>query len=209
MAMIKNAAMFFIKCDPKRPDGKYNKANPSWECQLRTSDPEQRDLWKKMNLNVRLLTKKSEEDGDDDGDDAVKVPLLDENGKKQWRVNLKKGSIKKDKTPADPVKVINGQLEDVDPNTIANGSIGNIRVFQYEYKLEDGKEGIASMLMAIQVTRHIVYVPKPREDDFDTTETEVIHQAPAGASPDDYDGDDAAPAAKTGTPADQRPADAF
>jgi hypothetical protein len=169
MAMIKNAEVHFVRCDPKRPNASYNKKNPTWEVQIRTSDLAQRDEWKKQNLNVKMLTTKAEGADEDD----PKVPVLTPDGKKIYRVNLKKGSIKKDLTKAEPVKVINGALEDIDPNTIANGSRANIRVFQYDYKNDEG-EGIASMLMAIQVIKHIVYVPKARDDDFDMQDTEVI-----------------------------------
>lgn len=183
MAMIKNAEVHYVKCDPKRPSSAYNKKNPTWEVQIRTSDEAQRAEWKKMNLQVKLLTMK---DPNDDDEDAPKVPVLTADGKKIYRVNLKKGPIKKDGEKAEPVKVVNGALEDVDPNTIGNGSICNIRVFQYEYKNDEG-EGIASMLMAIQVKKHIVYVPKARDDDFDVEDTEVI-MAP------DNDGEDDKPA---------------
>jgi hypothetical protein len=160
MAMIKNAPMFFIKCDPKRPNNQFNKENPKWEVQLRTSDPEMVKYWKSLDLQVKVLTVKDPEDED------VKVPVKDEKGNKIYRVN---------KTKADPVKFVNGQLEDIDPNTVGNGSIGNIRVYQYESVNATTKEkSIVSMLMAVQVTKHIVYVPKAREDDFDTTDTETI-----------------------------------
>jgi hypothetical protein len=192
MAMIKGAEIHYIKCDPKRPDGTYNKKNPSWQVQLRTSDTAQRDKWKEQGLNVKLLTQKAEGAEEDD----PKIPVLTADGKKIYRVNLKKGSIKKDGSKAEPVKVINGALEDIDPNTIANGSIANVRVFQYDYKTEDGKEGIASMLMAIQVTKHIVYVPKARDDDFDVEETETIAaQEEIGMDDDDQPKEKKKPAA--------------
>jgi hypothetical protein len=199
MAMIKNAEIWYVKCDPKRPDSTYNKKNPSWQVQLRTADPEQRDLWKKQGLNVKLLTQKDPNaDKDLDPDDIPKVPVLTADGKKQWRVNLKKGSIKANGEKAEPVKVINGGLDEVDSNTIANGSIANVRVFQYDYKDKDsGKEGIASMLMAIQVIKHIVYTPKARDDDFDMVDTEVVQQE---VGMDDAEEDASGPGPGTGGP---------
>jgi hypothetical protein len=77
--------------------------------------------------------------------------------------------------------VINGKMVPIDPNSIGNGSLANVRIFQYEYTNETtNKKGIASVLMGIQVTKHIVYVPKARDDDFGETNNEVI-----GAEEDD------------------------
>jgi hypothetical protein len=90
-----------------------------------------------------------------------------------WRANLRKKSIKADGEAADPPKVINGKMKSIDPNTIGNGSIGNVRIFQYDYKdKESGVAGKATVLMGVQVTNHIVYTPKERNDDDDFGETD-------------------------------------
>lgn len=182
MAIINNAEIWFCKLDPKRPNAAFNKKAPTWELQIRTTDPEYKKYLDGLNLNTKLIIHK---DGEKEGE-----PVLTEDGKKQWRVNLKKPSKKSDGTPAAPVKVVNGSLEDIDPNTIGNGSIANVRVFQYEYSKEGkgGKkeEGIASMLMAVQLKKHIVYHPKPREDDFEMTETETV-QPPDPEEDDESD----------------------
>lgn len=171
MALIKNAELHFVKCDPKRPNAKFNKKNPTWEVQIRTTDKNQRKEWEAMGLPVKAV-----------------VP---DEGAPYWKVNLRKKSFKESGEAAKPVNVVNGQLDDIDPNTIGNGSIGHVRIYQYEYNNE-GTQGIASILMAIQVVRHILYVAQPREDDFEMTETEVI--APAvtegQASGAQHDSDD-------------------
>jgi len=156
MAIIRNCELWFAKLDPKRPSAKFNKKNPTWECQIRTADKAVKKEWEAMNLPVKAV-----------------VP--DDDSKPYYRVNLRKKSIKEDGEPASPVSVVNSHLEAVDTNTIGNGSIGNIRIFQYEYTNE-GKKGIASVLMGIQLTKHLVYTPKPRDDDFQMMdeETETI-----------------------------------
>jgi hypothetical protein len=155
MAIIKDCEIWFAKLDPKRPNAKYNKENPTWECQIRTTSKEVKKLWESLNLSVKAV-----------------VP---DEGAPYFRVNLRKKSVKEDTEKASPVKVVNGALEDIDPNTLGNGSIGNIRIFQYEYPKNGGKErGIASVLMGIQVTKHIVYKAKPRDDDFEMTDTETL-----------------------------------
>ena len=154
MSIIKNAEVWFAKLDPKRPNAKFNKQNPTWECQIRTTDKEQKKEWDEMGLIVK--------------------PVLPDDGVPYWRVNLRKKSIKKDGEPASPIKVVNGELDEVDPNTIGNGSICNLRVFQYDYTKKDGTPGLVSVLMGVQVVKHLVYKPKPRGDEFSMTDTETV-----------------------------------
>jgi hypothetical protein len=189
MAMINNAEIWYIKCDPKKPNATFSKKNPTWEVQLRTKDRPTKKKWEDLKLNVKLI---------EEEDDAGNVI------NSYWRANLKKPSIDSKGEPAKPVKVMNGGLEDIDPATIANGSLANVRVFQYDYNLpakdgEPAKSGVASMLMAIQVTRHIIYVPQKREDDFDMQDTETIaaEQAPS----DEIGEDDTAPRKPASAPA--------
>ena len=160
MAILKAVELHFVKADPKHPNAKFNKKNPTWECQIRTTDKNVKNAWIEAGL-------------------APKAVVPDE-GAPYWRVNLRKKSVKEDGEAASPVNVVDGQMKPVDPNSIGNGSIGNIRIFQYEFKREDGSKGIASVLMGIQLTKHIVYVPKPRDDDFGETETEVVDDRPKG-----------------------------
>lgn len=173
MPIIRDCEIYFTKLDPKRPSARFNKKNPTWELQIRTTDKAKKKEWEAMNLPVKAVVP------DDD-----QLPY--------FRVNLRKKSIKSDGEPASPVKIVDGGLNDIDPNSIGNGSRGNIRVFQYEYDNE-GSKGIASVLMAIQLTKHIVYTPGPREDDFDMEETEVIEMAPMQNERDDDSESEPAP----------------
>ena len=176
MAIIENAEIWFCKLDPKRPNASFNKENPTWECQIRTKDKNVKKKWEDMHLRVKVM----------EGEDGV-----------YYRVNLKKKSKKEDGSNAAPVKVVDGGLNEIDPNTIGNGSVGNIRVFQYDYE-SGGKKGVASMLMAIQLTKHILYTPKPRDDDFTMTETQVVKPEPKAET-------NGTPKA----PVDQKPESAF
>jgi len=155
MAILKNAELFFAKLDPKRPNDRFDKENPTWEVQARTRSKAQAKEWKDLHLNVKP---------DEDGDGIF------------YKVTLKKKSKKRTGEDQNPVQLVNGSLEPIDPNTLGNGSIGNIRLFQYDYEIA-GRSGVASMLMAIQVTLFKEFTPKPREDDFEMTETKVIKMA--------------------------------
>lgn len=212
MAIIKNCPIYYVRCDPKHPNASYSKTNPTWEVQLRTSDPAQKEEWIAANLNVRLM-KYKDDAKDADGEDIGGMPILDDNGKRQWRVNLKKRSKAKDGSPAAPVKVVAGSLEDMNPNTVGNGSIANVRVFQYTFPDKvDGTTKTASILMAIQLRKHVVYVPKSHDDMFEEEGMDTV-------DPDEgTDSEPAeatsltpnrAPAAPSITPVDQKPAAAF
>lgn len=184
MAIIKNVALYHPKLDPKRPNASFNKNNPTWELQIRTSDPAQKAEWEAINLKPKLMVYK-EGAKDAAGEDVAGMPILDVNGKKQWRVNLKKKSLKKDGEKSDPVDVVAHDLKPVDPNTIGNGSIAHIRLYQYEYVNDKpgaaSKTGVASVIMGIQLKKHIVYTPKPFEG-FDMEDGETV-------IPDDDDED--------------------
>jgi hypothetical protein len=155
MAIIKNAELWFAKLDPKKPNDRFDAMNPTWEVQIRTRSKSEAKAWKDMNLNVRP----------DEDDKGV-----------FYKATLKKKSKKRDGEPQNPVNLVGGDLSPVDPNKLGNGSIGNVRVYQYPYNV-GGREGIASMLMAVQVTTLKEYEPKPREDDFEITDMEVIKVA--------------------------------
>ncbi len=174
MAIIKAAEIHFVKCNPKRPNAKYNKKNPTWEVQIRVYNNEEKKKLQALHLKPKAVR----EDPDDESSRIL-----------YWRVNLRKKSIKEDGEKADPVKVVNGNLDDVDPDTIGNGSIANVRIFQYDYKNDD-ESGVASVLMGIQLTKHILYKPKARDDDFEETETETVAADDEDEARDESDGDD-------------------
>jgi hypothetical protein len=157
MAIIKNAEIWFTKLDPKRPAKKFSPKNPTWELQIRTKDKEVKKSWEALNLKVKPVM-----DKDDNLD--------------YYRVNLKKKSLKEVSKdvfePTAPVQVVDGKGADVDPNSIGNGSIASIRIFQHNYTFE-GKTGISSVLMAVQLIKHKLYIPKPMEE-FEEAETEVL-----------------------------------
>ncbi len=154
MPIISNCELWFPKLDPKRPNSKFNKENPTWEVQIRTSSKEVKKNWEELQLPVKAI-----------------VP---DEGAPYYRVNLKKKVFKENGENSSPVKLVNGKLEDMDPNSVGNGSLGNVRIYQYEYPKKDGGKGFASVLMGVQVTKHVLYTPKARNDEFGETETEIV-----------------------------------
>lgn len=160
MAILKNAEVWFTKLDPKRPSKALTPLNPTWEIQIRTNNKDTRKEWEAMGIKVKVVRA-------DKADDES--PVL------YYSANLKRKSLKvtAGKTePNEPPTVENGKGESLDPTSIGNGSVANIRIFQSEYTFE-GKKGVRNTLMGIQLVKHKVYVQKPMEE-FDAAETETI-----------------------------------
>jgi len=161
VAILKNCEIWYTKLDPERPNDRYDKKNPKWELQLRTTDKAQKDEWTLLGLRV-----------------TAKIPDPDENGEQAppyYAASVRKSSVGKTGKPKGPVEVVDGEMYPVDPKTIGNGSIANIRVFQYESPDPDtGELRTRSVLMGVQLTKLRIYVPKPRTDGFTATETERI-----------------------------------
>jgi hypothetical protein len=206
MTILKNCELWHAKLDPQRPNASFNKQNPSWELQLRTTSIEQRDEWKAEHLSPKLMTYK-------EGHAQEGEAILTEDGKRQWRVNLRKKSLNREGKASEPVSVIDAKLNPIDPRTIGNGSIGNVRLFQYEY-VNEAKKGIASVLMEVQLKKHIVYERKPGESFEEDGETETIIPPPqqheegktSSDAPQEAKSPSTAPSPK---PVDERPPEAF
>jgi len=160
MAFILNAEMHFCRVNPKFPN-KYDPENPTWEVQIRTTDKAVKKEWETLGLPVKAI-----------------VP--DDDQPPYFRAMLRRKSKKKDGTDNTPVEVVDGECNPLDPSVIGNGSIANIRIWQYEYpdKTKPGQMKKASILSAIQVTTLVesTYVPKEREE-FTPTKTNVVKPA--------------------------------
>jgi hypothetical protein len=161
MTILKNCELWYPRLHPKYPNAKYNKDNPTWEVQIRTRSKVQKKEWLEQNLRV--------------------VDIVPEEGEPYFLVRLKKRTKNKKGELTKPPEVVNGARQPIEPMSIANGSVGNVRIFQYPSKSGD-KDVIATMFTGIQVTKHIVYKGKPFEkEEFGEEETEVV------SSPDDDD----------------------
>lgn len=144
MIILRDCELWYPKLDPKRPNKKYNKKNPTWEVQIRTTNVNQKKEWEKAGLSVKAV-------------------IPDDGSAPYYRAMLKKNSIKADNTPAKPVEVLRGDLSEADPASISHGSIGHVKLFQREYKDDEGKDRVMSILMGIQLKKHIVFTFVPQE----------------------------------------------
>ena len=111
----------------------------AWELQIYSEDLEVAEEWAKQNLNVK--SRKNED------------------GALEFYVNLKRWTTK----PAtgekyDPPVVVDGDKNPISGGNIGNGSKGKVKVYQYEWH-NGMNSGIATILIAVQVTDLIKYVP--------------------------------------------------
>jgi len=140
--------------NPDRPEKSQDKNKPDfWSCQIRTEDKEVKNAWQEANLRVKAM-----------------VP---DEGEPFYQATFRRKTLNQAGKEAVCPELVNGNMDPVDSDTVGNGSIGNIRLFQHDYAAGDGyAAGIASVLMGVQLTKHIVYVQDKEE--FSKTETEVI-----------------------------------
>ena len=165
MSLLNNCELWFLRADKDRPNNKFDKENPTWEVQIRTTSKEQKKEWEALNLNIN--------------------PEVPDEGPPFWKVNLKKGSKKKDGSPSDCPRVVDGDLEPIDPSTVGNCSIGNVRIYQYEFPGKDGKTAIGTLFMGLQVTTLVEFERKPREEFAKTTTKRIPVGAPDAPAHDD------------------------
>lgn len=152
MTILKNVEVRYAQLNPEKPSTKVKKTG-RWSLQTFTRSRDQAKEWRDLNIKVKM------------NEDEIGV---------FYTANIARNAIKTDGSKAEAPKVVNGNLVGIDPTTIGNGSICNIRIFQYPYTFE-GVDGIATVLMAVQVLKHIVYHRKPGvREDFEEAVTEVI-----------------------------------
>ena len=126
-----------------------------WEITGRTTDKAKAAAWKQLlgSKAVRAIREDKEDD---------------ESEIKYWQIKLRKKKFKADGDISDPVEVLRSDtLEDLDPKIIGNGSVADLRIYQYEYSFKQKGvtiEGTASILMGVKVKKLVKYTPKDREE---------------------------------------------
>ena len=98
-----------------------------------------------------------------------------EDGNFAINITRKAMNAKKQKTP---VRVVDGDKNTI-KDLIGNGSTGNIIVYQYDWEVS-GRTGRKTVLIAVQVTELIKYVPLESVE-FDVIETQANDNTPVSA----------------------------
>jgi len=157
MTLLKNAELWYPRLIPSRPNKKFSRENPTWEIQIRTTDPDVRKRWEAQGIRLK--------------------GVIPDEGEPYWKTTIKKKIYKRDGSDNDPVEVKAGNLREIDPATIGNGSEGHVRLLQYEYEKPDGGgKQMASVLMGVQLTKLKKRKPKARDDDFTEEDMEIIEE---------------------------------
>lgn len=150
--VLNNVEIFFPKL--ARPDS-YKGGPERWTLQMRTRDEDTADSWEELGFTVKKLK--------------------DDDGNKFWRANVSRKVIKGDGERRDPVKLLDGSMNEIDPRTLGNGSVGNIQYTPWEME-RDGETLSGRILEAVQVTTLKVYTPRDGAEDegFSLVDTDVI-----------------------------------
>jgi len=157
MPIIKDVEIYWAKLDPKRPVPKYLKPTvKEWSLEIRTYDKAVSEQWKsEFHLRPKFL---EAADG----------------GKPYYRAKLQKMAIANTKDPeakiGEPVEVVGPKLEAINPNTVGNGSIGDVMVHFRNWTFEN-KPGISADLRKVRIKKLVEYY---REfEDFDELDEEL------------------------------------
>jgi hypothetical protein len=154
MAVVRGVELFWVKCDIDNPDRYQGKGSAKWTVQFRVKTKKQKEeLEKEYGFKFS--------------------PVEGEDGKLVYKSSISRFAFKADATgeenlkdPNEPVKVIGGNLAALDPNTVGNGSVGNISFY-----FKDDKSG--RTLKGIQVTEYKVF-ERQDANEFEEEPFEII-----------------------------------
>lgn len=125
-------------------DGGFDKNTPQWNLVVVTRDKAQAEEWKAAGLSPKP-------DSDDEG-------ML-------FKMSVKKLATRKDGSPEKAPMVVGADLLPIaDPDTVGNGSKGNVRVRTFDYNF-NGKKGTGVRLEAVQITELVEF--KGKSSDLD------------------------------------------
>jgi len=131
MPIIENVELHWVRLNPKSPNTSVNgqKIDPRWELQMQTKSKEKRDEIKGHGFKIGIV----------ETDDGV-----------SYKANIQKNTHSRSGEPNKPVEVVDRHLNPLNPSTIGNGSIGNVR-----FMAPTGST--AKILLAVQVIELVKY----------------------------------------------------
>ena len=150
--IVKDVELHWAKLET--PVDPFKTGERLWEVQIRTADEEVAKKWaKEYYINAKK---------DDEG---------------FWKANVKRKELNgKGETNKAP-DVLGRSNQPISASNIGNGSIGDLKLFQYPYDVA-GRKGVASMLSAVRITDLKEYAPTS-DVDFDVIDTPAEGSAQA------------------------------
>jgi len=166
MAKINGVQVFWVKCNPERPERYQGKGPAKWTVQIRVTDKAQKAQMEK--------------------EFGFKFNPIEDDGKIVYKTTLSKYAFRADpagkedlEKPNEPVRVVDGELNPIDPDRVGNGSICNIAFSVSEDK-------VSRNLKTIQVVKWKVFEPRVDQDQFEPDpDFEVIQPADAADKVED------------------------
>ena len=166
-AILKGATLYFVRMDPRKPKLNYNEDGYEWELQVRAPDKKTAEMWEsEFHVNVKY-----------DQEDSKSGDI--------WHganINRKAYSIEDGKEASfecPEAFIVQDQVaRPVDPNTIGNGSIGDVKI-QMRTWSNKKKSGTTTDLLGVLV-RELVEYTQVADPDWDLSgDTTVTKAEPA------------------------------
>ena len=175
MAVIKNVVINWLNADPKRPQQYKGQGRRRWQVTMLTDNKAEATRWK--------------------SEYGFRVTPVESEGKLQYQARLSRkayAALEGSDGMADdltkpqerPVSVIGADGSSIDPNTVGNGSVGDVSF--NVFTRPDGE--VFRTLKAIMIRRWVQRKPFEDEDAFDLDgKLEVITEDSKGSKEDDDD----------------------
>ena len=151
---LTGVTLYYVQCNPARATNRFNPDRPQWSLSIRTTDPKKAEEYKAKGLVPKFV-----------------IPEGKTPAEGYYSLRFQKNAKKADGSPARPVEVVTGTMRPLDPDTIGNGSIGNLRLLARDGERQ-GKPAKLFTLMGLQVT-HLVPYEGAQHDGFTEAEFSV------------------------------------
>jgi hypothetical protein len=167
MAIIRNIELWWVKCDPTKPERYQGKGPAKFTVQIRVKDKKTKEsLEKDFGFKFNAME-------DPKGGLTYKTSIS------RYAFGSDANGVEDPAKPNKPVGVILANGELLDPNTVGNGSVANIA-----FNVKEDKS--SRTLKNIQVTKLIKFEPRGDADEFDLTDDfEIIDAEPPAEKNDD------------------------
>ena len=141
--ILSDVELHWAKLDS--PVDPFKTGEKVWEVQIRTDKEDVAKTWaKEYFINAKK---------DDEG---------------FWKANIKRKELNRKGESNNPPIVLGRNNQPISSSNIGNGSIGDLKLFQYPYNVA-GRKGVSSMLSAVRIKDLKEYTPSS-EVDFDVIE---------------------------------------
>jgi hypothetical protein len=159
---VNNVYLYWVKCDPENPVDNWDGSGKQWTVQVRVPLDRADDL--EPYGKLKPVNKETQE----------LEPFIDDNGEAWVWVELYQKAFTKAGKPLRAPEFVGMSREAIDPTTVGNGSLADIRIHCRPYVMRNPKnpaiilkQGTACSPSKIRVRELVEYVPGDDFDDYD------------------------------------------